>query len=94
MSKVATWIEKKAIPWIEKRWKPIALIIGFILVVIIGKVILGGLANLFGGKAAPPADKIVATADAEKAKIEQAVPAATDQGVADAYNAAEKKAGP
>ena len=93
MSKFLTWIEKSAVPWIEKQWKPIALIIGFILVVVIGKVILGGLSNLFGSKTFP-ADKIVANADAEKAKIEQTVTGATDQGVADAFNAAKKKAGP
>jgi hypothetical protein len=93
--KFLTWIEKTAAPWIAKRWKPIALVLGFILVVIIGKIIVGGLAALFGAKAGtPPADKIVAAADAQKAKIEQSVVSASDKQVADAFNAAEKKGSP
>ena len=87
------WIETKAVPAIEKWWKPIAAVVGFILVVVVGKGILRGL---FGKTPAgpPPADAIVAKADAEKARIAQEIKADSAQGVADAFNSAVKKTQP
>ena len=50
MSKVATWIEKKAIPFVEKFWKPIAIVIGVVLAICIGKRIIGGVVDSIFGK--------------------------------------------
>ena len=50
MSKVATWIEKKAIPFVEKWWKPIAIAAGAILAIVIGKRIVGGVVDAIFGK--------------------------------------------
>jgi hypothetical protein len=89
------WIETKAIPAVKKWWKPAAVVVGFILVVIVGKILIGGVLAMFGAKpSAPPADAIVAKADAEKAKIAETIKADSDQGVADAFNAAVKKVQP
>ena len=92
MSKLLAWIEKKAVPAVEKWWKPIAVVVGFILVVIVGKILIRGILGIFGGGSAgpPPSDGIVSTADAEKAKIAQTVMGATDQQVADDFNKAVK----
>jgi hypothetical protein len=92
MSKLLAWIEKKAIPFVAKWWKPIAVVVGLILVVIVGKIIIRGILGIFGGGNAepPPADGIVSAADAEKAKIAQTVTGATDQQVADDFNKAVK----
>jgi hypothetical protein len=61
-------------------------------------VVLGALGALLtilglGRKSPTPADAIVASADAEKAKADAAVEAESDQAVTAAFNAEVKKEG-
>ena len=50
MSKILAWIEKKAIPFVAKWWKPFAVVVGLILAVVIGKRIIGGVVDAIFGK--------------------------------------------
>jgi Na+-translocating ferredoxin:NAD+ oxidoreductase RnfD subunit len=48
--KFGQWIEKVAIPFIERWWRPLAIVVGVILAVVIGKRIIGGVVDAIFGK--------------------------------------------
>ena len=50
MKKLFAWIETKAIPFVAKWWKPIALVVGIILAIVIGKRIVGKVIDAVFGK--------------------------------------------
>jgi Na+-translocating ferredoxin:NAD+ oxidoreductase RnfD subunit len=50
MKKFLLWIEQKAIPAVEKWWRPVAVVIGLILAVLIGKKIYGTIVHAIVGK--------------------------------------------
>ena len=50
MKKLLAWIETKAIPFVSKWWRPIAIVIGVILAILIGKRIIGGVIDAVFGK--------------------------------------------
>jgi hypothetical protein len=82
------WIETKAIPAVKKWWKPAAVVVGFILVVVVGKILLRGLRSIFSPAPAgpPPADGIVSQGEAEKQKIADQIAQDSSQALADRIN--------
>ena len=93
---VLQWVETKAVPAVEKWWRSVAIVAGFILAVVIGRILIRGVGSLFGAKPGgpPPADGIVAAGEKQKQQIAQEIKADSDQGVADAFNSAVKKVQP
>jgi hypothetical protein len=91
-----TWVETKAVPAVEKWWRPVAIVAGFLLAVVLGKIMIRGVGSLFGARPAgpPPADGIVAAGEKQKQQISQEIKADSAQGVADAFNSAVKKVQP
>ena len=85
---VLAWIETKAVPAVEKWWKPIAVVVGFILAIVVGKILIRGVLSLFSisPPGPPPADWIVAKGEAEKAKIAQQIAQDSSQQLNDRIN--------
>ena len=50
MKAILSWIETKAIPFVSKWWKPVAVVVGVILAIVIGKRIIGGVVDAIFGK--------------------------------------------
>ena len=44
------WIEKKALPFIERWWKPLAILAGVIVAIILGKRLWGAVVDSVLGK--------------------------------------------
>jgi hypothetical protein len=47
--KFGEWVTTKAVPFVEKWWKPIAIVIGVILAIILGKRIIGKVVDAIFG---------------------------------------------
>jgi hypothetical protein len=50
MKSVLDWIEKKAIPFVEKWWLPVAVVVGAILAIMLGKKVFGPIVDAIFGK--------------------------------------------
>jgi hypothetical protein len=50
MKNVLVWIEQKAIPAVEKWWRPVAIVVVLILAVVLGKRVIGAVKDAIFGK--------------------------------------------
>jgi Na+-translocating ferredoxin:NAD+ oxidoreductase RnfD subunit len=72
MKKFLAWVEGKAIPAVEKWWRPVAIVVGIILAVILGKRIIGGAIDAIFGKVTNGTPFTIITGDPAHVAIQTA----------------------